>query len=168
MNELYPHGPQNVPVELTRPTVTYKQRAWLALASLALFVALYVALAGWFVWTAHRMFGEAMAGGPDAFWHFLIGSSAAFLAVFMLKALFFIKRGGAPDAVEVTAADQPRLIEFLHRLADDAGAPRPKRVYVSARVNAAVFYDLSILNLLFPSRKNLEIGLALVNVLTLS
>jgi Zn-dependent protease with chaperone function len=168
MNELYPHGPQNVPVELTRPTVTYKQRAWLALASLALFVALYVALAGWFVWTAHRMFGEAMAGGPDAFWHFLIGGSAVFLAVFMLKALFFIKRGGAPDAVEVTAADHPRLFEFLHRLADDAGAPRPKRVYVSARVNAAVFYDLSILNLLFPSNKNLEIGLALVNVLTLS
>ena len=27
------------------------------------------------------------------------------------------------------------------------------------RVNAAVFYDLSLLNLLFPSRKNLEIGL---------
>ena len=39
---------------------------------------------------------------------------------------------------------------------------------MSARVNAAVFYDLSILNFIFPSRKNLEIGLALVNVLTLS
>src|SRR6185369_15117447 len=33
--------------------------------------------------------------------------------------------------------------------------------------NAAVFYDLSIINLIFPSKKNLEVGLALVNVLTL-
>mgnify|MGYP000241637027 CR=1 FL=1 len=168
MNDFYPAGPQRAPADLTKPTRTYKQRAWLALASLVVFVALYLALSGWFVWTAYRMFGEAMAGGPNRFWHFLIGASAAFLAVFMLKALFFIKRGGAPDAVEITAREQPRLFEFLFQLADDAGAPRPKRVYLSARVNAAVFYDLSILNLLFPSHKNLEIGLALVNVLTLS
>ena len=159
--DLYPRGPKDVPAELTQPTATYKH-AWLALASLALFVALYIALAGWFVWTAYRMFGEAAAGGPDKGWHLLISVSAAFLAVFMLKALFFIQRGGAPDAVEVTAAEQPRLFAFLHRLADEAGAPRPKRVYLSARVNAAVFYDLSILNLLFPSAE-LEIGLALVN-----
>ncbi|MEZ4372531.1 MAG: M48 family metalloprotease [Polyangiaceae bacterium] len=36
------------------------------------------------------------------------------------------------------------------------------------RVNAGVFYDLSLLNLLLPSKKNLEIGLGLVNVLNLS
>ena len=35
------------------------------------------------------------------------------------------------------------------------------------QVNTGVFYDLSIANLLIPSRKNLEIGLGLVNVLTL-
>ena len=168
MKDCYPLGPQAVPVDLTRPTRAYKHRAWLALASLALFVMLYVTLAGWFVWTAYRMIGEAIAGGPNALWHYLIGASAAFLAIFMLKALVFLKRGGAPDAIEVTPDEQPRLFQFLHRLADEAGAPRPKRVYLSARVNAAVFYDLSVFNLIFPSRKNLEIGLALVNVLTLS
>jgi Zn-dependent protease with chaperone function len=168
MEDFYPFGPQAVPADLTRPTGAYKQRAWLALASLALFVVLYVVLAGWFVWTACRMIGEAVAGGPDSLWHYLIGGSAAFLAVFMLKALVFLKRGGAPNALEVTPAEQPRLFQFLYRLADEGGAPRPKRVYLAARVNAAVFYDLSILNLIFPSRKNIEIGLALVNVLTLS
>lgn len=168
MDNLYPPGPEGIPLGLTQPTTTYKQRAWLAVTCLALFVTLYVTLAGWFVWTAYRMIDAAIAGGPDALLHSLIGASAAFLAVFMLKALFFVKRGCAPDAVEVTVDEQPRLFEFLYRLADEAGAPRPKRVYLSARVNAAVFYDLSILNLLFPSRKNLEIGLALVNVLTLS
>lgn len=168
MNDVYPVGPQGVPAELTRANPSYKQRAWLALASLALFVMVYVALAGWFVWTAYRMIGDAVAGGQGTLMNWLVGGSAAFLAIFMLKALVFIKRGGALGAVEVTPAEQPRLFQFLYRLADEAGAPRPKRVYLSARVNAAVFYDLSIMNFLFPSAKNLEIGLALVNVLTLS
>lgn len=167
MEKIYPIGPQSVPVELSQPSKQYKQHAWIALASLALFVTIYIALASWFVLTAKDMLTRAIVG-RDGFWFFIIGSCSAFLAIFMLKALFFIKRGGAPDAVEVKKAEQPRLFEFLYRLADEAGAPRPNKVFISARVNAAVFYDLSILNLLFPSRKNLEIGLALVNVLTLS
>ena len=168
MQDIYPDGPKSVPLDLTKPSSVYKQRAWLALASLTLFVTIYIALALWFAWTAYRMGNAFMTGGPDAGMHLLIGICAAFLAIFMLKALFFIQRGGKTDDVEVTASEQPRLFEFLYRLADEAGAPRPKKVYLSARVNAAVFYDLSILNLIFPAHKNLEIGLALVNVLTIS
>ncbi len=168
MNDAYPDGPAAVPTDLTAPTPAYKRRAWLALASLSLFVVLYVLLAAWFLRTTYRMFSVAAAGGKDSLWFVLIGTGAAFLTVFMLKALVFLRRGEAPDAIEVTSSDQPRLFEFLHRLADEAGAPRPARVFLSARVNAAVFYDLSLINLLIPSRKNLEIGLALVNVLTLS
>jgi Zn-dependent protease with chaperone function len=168
MSDLYPAGPAGVSSELTLPTPAYKQRAWLAVASLAIFIALYLALAGWFVWSAYRLLNEAFLGGTSQFLNFLLGASAAFLAVFLLKALFFIKRGGVGSDVEVTEAEQPRLFNFLYRLADEAGAPRPNRVYLSARVNAAVFYDLSVVNLIFPSKKNLEIGLALVNVLTLS
>jgi Zn-dependent protease with chaperone function len=167
MSNYYPLGPQSVPVELTRPTPAYKQRAWLAVLSLLIFAALYFALAAWFIWTAYRMVGP-IADGQGMLQHFLVGGGGAFLAIFMLKALFFVRRGGMADTLEIKAQQQPRLFEFINRLADDAGAPRAHRVFLSARVNAAVFYDFSILNLLFPSRKNLEIGLALVNVLTLS
>lgn len=168
MEDFYPQGPKAVSNDLTRPNRDYRIRAWLAGFSLVLFVALYLALAGWFVFTAYTMGTEALAGGDLVVMQWLIAGAAAFLAVFMLKALFFVRKGGAPDALEVTPEQQPRLFDFLYRLADEAGAPRPKRVFLSGRVNAAVFYDLSVLNLLFPSRKNLEIGLALVNVLTLS
>jgi Zn-dependent protease with chaperone function len=166
MNDLYPAGPKNVPEEFTRPTNAYKKHAWIAVASLGLFMALYLALAGWFIWTAYRTFA-AFGSGNSGLREFLVGSGAAFLAIFMLKALFFMKRNESTD-LEITEAEHPRLFQFLYRLADDAGAPRPNRVFLSARVNASVFYDLSILNLLFPSRKNLEIGLALINVLSLS
>ncbi|HEY2929695.1 M48 family metallopeptidase, partial [Piscinibacter sp.] len=159
--------PSSLIAKLARPTAAYKRRAWLAMAGLALFVVLYFALAGWFALTAWRLTFGADSGGKDVFWGFIVGGCAAFLAVFMLKAVFFVKHGGMDDTVEITAQQQPRLFEFLHRLADKAGAPRPHKVFLSPRVNAAVFYDLSILNLFWPSKKNLEIGLGLVNALSL-
>jgi Zn-dependent protease with chaperone function len=168
MDTLYPVGPSSVPANLTAPSATYKRHAWLAMAGLLVFVGFYLALLGWFAWTAYRLIGALAAGTSDnPLAAAGVGICAAFLALFMAKALIFIKRGAQSDDIELKPADQPRLFAFLHRLADEAGAPRPHRVYVSPRVNAAVFYDLSIANLIFPSRKNLEIGLALVNVLNL-
>lgn len=152
--------------ELAKPSRSYNRRAWLAAGTLALFMALYALLAGWFLLTAYRLTFGAAPNGKDVFWGYVIGVCAAFLAVFMLKAFIFVKRGSTDGNIEVTPAQQPGLFKFLHQLADASGAPRPHRVFLSPRVNAAVFYDLSILNLLFPSRKNLEIGLGLVNALS--
>jgi Zn-dependent protease with chaperone function len=153
--------------QLAKPTAAYRRRAWLALAGLALFVLLYFALAGWFLLTAYRLTIGADGSGKDAFLGWLVGACALFLAVFMLKAIFFVKHGGAEGHLEIRPEQQPELFRFLHELADRAGAPRPHKVFVSAGVNAAVFYDLSMLNLFFASRKNLEIGLGLVNSLSL-
>jgi Zn-dependent protease with chaperone function len=136
------------------------------MGGLALFVLLYLALASWFSWTACRLFAS-LAHGAEPLWTFVAGVCSAFLAVFMWKALVFVKHRHAIDDIEVTASEQPRLFAFINRLADEAGAPRAHRVFLSPRVNAAVFYDLSVLNLLFPSRKNLEIGLGLVNAVSL-
>jgi Zn-dependent protease with chaperone function len=166
MDHVYPAGPAAVPADLTKPTAAYRHRAWLAMGGLALFVVLYIALTGWFTWTAYRLLSSAFNGG-DAFVGVVMGTAAAFLAVFMWKAVFFIQHRYEIDDIEVTAGQQPRLFAFINRLADEAGAPRAHRVFLTPHVNAAVFYDLSILNLLFPSRKNLKIGLGLVNALTL-
>jgi Zn-dependent protease with chaperone function len=168
MAQAYPAGPTAVPESLTRPTSSYKTHAWLAMGGLLLFVAAYFALAGWFSWTAWRLLASVYHGGSqDAGRSAIIGVGCAFLAVFMLKALFFVRHRYEIDDIEIKATEQPRLFEFLNRLADEAKAPRPHRVFLSPRVNAAVSYDLSILNLLIPSKKNLEIGLGLVNALTL-
>ena len=162
-----PAPPSPLIHKLAKPTGAYKLRAWLAVAGLALFMLLYFALAAWFALTAYRLTLGVGSGTKDAFWGWIIGACAAFLAVFMLKAVLFVKHGGGDDSLEITPEHQPELFRFLRRLADKAGAPRPHKVFVSPRVNAAVFYDLSILNLVLPSKKNLEIGLGLVNSLTL-
>lgn len=153
--------------KLAKPTSAYKLRAWLAMGGLLVFVVLYFALAGWFALTAWRLTFGAGIGTKDATLGWIIGACAAFLAVFMLKAVLFVKHGRTDDSIEIKPDEQPELFRFLHRLADKAGAPRPHKVVISPRVNAAVFYDLSILNLVLPSKKNLEIGLGLVNALTL-
>ena len=167
--DTYPAGPAACPPELTRPTGAYKRHAYLAVAGVLIFVVAYFALAGWFAWTSYRLLA-ALRHTPDESIVLILGGVASgFLAVFMFKAVVFVRRGQHDDVqVEVTAADHPRLFAFLHRLADEAKAPRPHRVFLSPRVNAAVFYDLSIANLILPSKKNLEIGLGLINVLTLA
>jgi len=169
LDSLYPAGPSAVPAQLTAPSSAYRRHAWLAVGGLLAFAGAYFALMGWFGWTAFRMLRNLMSGeGGSTFINIIVGVCALFLAVFMAKGLVFLKRGQASKDMELKPADQPELFAFLHRLADEAGAPRPKRVYLSPRVNAGVFYDLSLVNLLFPSRKNLDIGLALVNALNLT
>lgn len=169
LDSLYPAGPSAVPAQLTAPSSAYRRHAWLAVAGLLSFAAAYFALMGWFGWTAFRVLRTLVSGeGGNTLVNIIVGVCALFLAAFMAKGLIFLKRGQASKELELKPADQPELFAFLHRLADEAGAPRPKRVYLSSRVNAGVFYDLSLFNLLLPSRKNLDIGLALVNALNLT
>lgn len=166
MEDIYPQGPAAVPDRFARASASYRRHAWLAMIGLALFVLAYGGLAGWFVWIGVRAVAGVLAS-DFGFERLFAAGCAWFLSAFMLKSLFFVRKGSGSDGIEITRAEQPRLFAFLDRLADEAGAPRPHRVFLSGAVNAAVFYDLSLLNLVFPSRKNLEIGLGLVNVLSL-
>lgn len=151
--------------EFITPTSKYKRQAWLAMAGLLGFLLFYFCLALWFAVSGIRLLLEAYPQGLGGLFQWIVGFSAVFLAAFMLKALFFVKKGGLANDIEITEADEPKLFSFLHEIADEANAPRPHRVFLSNDVNAAVFYDLSVKNLILPSRKNLVIGLALVNIL---
>ncbi|AVP99021.1 Zn-dependent protease with chaperone function [Ahniella affigens] len=168
IHSIYPAGPEQVPANLTEASKTYRRHAWFAVLGLFTFVAAYFGLMIWLGFLVYTQVQDLSGGrGNEPLISFLLIGIAGFLVVFMAKPLFSIQRGHSGDDLELKPEDQPLLFEFLHKLADEAGAPRPKRVFVSPRVNASVFYDLSILNLIFPSKKNLEIGLALVNVLSL-
>lgn len=168
MEHIYPANPTNIPADFTKPSSAHKRQAALAAAGLVLFVVLYFALTGWFAWSAYQLILIDLAGTKRNLFLWVLALSSGFLAIFMVKALLFVKKGSITQDYEVTAQSEPQLMAFLNRLADETGAPRPHRVFLSPRVNACVFYDLSLLNFIFPSKKNLEIGLPLVNALTLS
>lgn len=152
--------------ELSQPSPGYRRSAYLAITGLLAFILLYFGLAGWLLTTAWQLLTMPQYGYEGGVAHFCVAAIAFLLAIFMIKAPFGVRHATLAGLLEVKREQQPRLLDYLHQLADAAGAPRPHRVFLSNRVNAAVFYDLSLLNLIFPSKKNLEIGLPLVNSLS--
>lgn len=158
---LLPSAPSDVPKALTEPSPAYKRAAWIATLGLLGFVAVYLSLTFYFGYLAYRFLHAGVFPG------ILVALPALFFFGFLVRGLFVVKHAMDPCSVEIREADEPRLFAFLHALADETRAPRPHRVFLSARVNASVFYDLSFINLVIPSKKNLEIGLGLVNALTL-
>ncbi|MDQ3031751.1 MAG: M48 family metallopeptidase [Myxococcota bacterium] len=163
----YPPGPAGVPAELTAASAAYKRSAWLAFLGLAAFIAVYLGMTGYLAWVVYRLLGDAILHGGNVPLAAVLVIPALFFLAFLVRGLFVIQRAADRGLIELHEESEPRLFAFLRRLADETGAPRPHRVFLSARVNAAVFYDLSFSNLIFPTKKNLELGLGLVNVLSL-
>lgn len=165
---VFPPSPAHVPEGLTKATPKYRRHATLAMLSLAGFMLIYLSLMAWFAWTSYKIFSGLDDFEKDHLFVAIAGACAGFLALFMAKGLVFFQKGGASEDMELKPKEHPRVFKFLHVIADETGAPKPHRVFLSPRVNASVSYDLSFINLIFPSKKNLEIGFGLVNVLTLS
>jgi len=167
--DLYPPSIAGVPSDLTSPSRSYRRSVGIVLASLFIFVLFYLALvagSGYLLYLAITYpLGEG-GRGPVFLKIGAIGM-AAMLFAFLVKGLF--KRQGNDDTLnmEVREEDHPELFQFIRRICEETGAPFPYRVFLSPDVNAAVFYNSSLLNLLFPVKKNLLIGLGLVNSLPL-
>lgn len=51
--------------------------------------------------------------------------------------------------------DQPELFTLIREVVRDVDTDFPKRVYLSADVNAAVFYDSRFWSMFLPIKKNL-------------
>ncbi|HSC88336.1 MAG TPA: M48 family metallopeptidase [Polyangiaceae bacterium] len=162
----FPTRPQNVPAQLTAPTAAYKRQVWVAVCGLLAFVTVYAGLTFFIVRSAYLAFTNL--GGDSTLKNLVVGVFGSVLAVFLVKALFSVKKGSLTQDHELRREDEPQLFRFLDRLAAETGAPRAHRVFVSPRVNAAVFYDISLASFFVAGKKNLEIGLPLVNALTLS
>ncbi|MGV3704739.1 MAG: M48 family metalloprotease [Arcticibacter sp.] len=90
------------------------------------------------------------------------------LVFFMLKSLAIKKADPIATVGEVTRSSEPQLYEFILKICKEAKAPSPKRIFLTNDVNAFVSYSSTFLSLFFPARKNLYIGLGLVNATTVS
>ncbi|HVG15912.1 MAG TPA: M48 family metallopeptidase [Chitinophagaceae bacterium] len=88
--------------------------------------------------------------------------------VFLIKFLFTTSKNDNSNSIQITEQDEPRLFEMIESLAKEAGTPAPKKVFLTPDVNAAVFYNSSFWSMFLPIRKNLNIGLGLVNAVNVS
>ena len=91
-----------------------------------------------------------------------------FLILFFLTKFIFSsgKQIDRSHLTEITAAQQPKLFQLLGEIVDEVHTSAPKKVYLSSEVNASVFYDSTFWSMFFPVRKNLQIGVGLMNAVS--
>lgn len=165
----YPQSPDTIPSNLLELPSTYKSRVIAVLVSIILFVALYLVLVAL---AAYSVYLAAMMPMMSNFWGILfkfgmIGITIMFF-FFTLKFLFKKSNPQSATNVELKEKDHPQLFQFIRNLCDETGAPFPKKIIVNEQINAAVFYNDTILSMFLPVKKNLLIGLGLVNSLNLT
>jgi Zn-dependent protease with chaperone function len=167
---VYPPSPAGVPANLTSTSWRYRWQVLVVLTSLFVFLLLYLGMIG----GAAYLFGFALLypvaeEDPGTLaWKGLGLLGSGLLLFFLLRGLFRRSQADPDLLVQVREADQPLLFAFLRRLCAELNAPFPHHVFLSPEVNAAVFANTSILSLFLPARRNLLVGLGLVNALNLT
>ncbi|GHV15953.1 hypothetical protein FACS1894169_08770 [Bacteroidia bacterium] len=95
-----------------------------------------------------------------------LASLGIIIFIFLVKFLFKEHEIDKSHLTEVHRKGYPELFNFIEEIAVEAKIKFPKKIYLSRDVNAAVFYNSSFWSMFFPIRKNLQIGLGLVNTVT--
>ncbi len=170
----YPAIPDHVPPDLTQPPYAFRSQVRMVIATLLVFVCTYllmVALAVLLAWGCIQA-GLFVMVQRLGFMTLLIGGGiklmGALVYFFLIKFHFATSGGTQNPGVQIEESDEPQLFEFIRRVADEVGTHFPKKVFLTPEVNASVFYSSSFWSLFIPTRKNLNIGLGLVNAVNVS
>lgn len=174
MRNLYPPTPLNVPASVTDPSPEFKAEVKKVMGSILLFFLVYVIL---IVLACALAAGCILLGiGVMMALGSLLGlvaglgimSIGVMVIVFLIKFIFSVKRHDESQTIEVKEQEQPELFAFIRQLTVDTQTPFPKKIVLSPEVNACVYYNDSFWSMVLPVKKNLQIGLGLVNSVTLS
>lgn len=171
---LYPINPQGVPASVTEPSSSFKSEVSKVMASVLLFFLVYLLLiAASIVLSVICIYlGIIVIAALTNLLGLVAGlgiiSIGILVFVFLIKFIFSVKKFDESGSIEITAAEQPELFAFIGQLTKDTQTHFPKKIILSPEVNACVFYNDSFWSMIFPVKKNLQIGLGLVNTLTLS
>lgn len=174
LTALYPANPADVPLSLTQPSAEFKKEVLKVMFSILMFFVVYIIL---ILCSMALAAGLAYAGimlivAAPRLITIMIGVGLIGVGVlvffFLVKFIFAVSKPDQSRNVEITEEEQPELFAFIRQITKDTQTPFPKKIFLSPDVNAAVFYNSSFWSMLFPVKKNLLIGLGLVNTLNLS
>ena len=161
----YPASPEDVPDDLTEYPRSYVTQEWMLLACLFVFLLFYftmVIVSGFLtIWLAIQV----------ARWSFfaIVGSMmSGIIFAFLVKGFFKKNEIEKELQLELKESDHPTLFAFIRQVCEETGAEEPRKMFVSADVNAAVITRTSLINLFVPPKKDMLLGLGLVNCLNLS
>lgn len=92
-----------------------------------------------------------------------LASLGILILIFLLKFLFKSHKVDRSHLLEIKKSDEPELFKMIDEIVKEVKTSFPKKVYLSTDVNAAVFYDSNFWSMFLPIKKNLQIGIGLVN-----
>jgi Zn-dependent protease with chaperone function len=92
-----------------------------------------------------------------------IASIGVLILIFLLKFITKSHKIDRTNLVEIKSKDHPKIFDLVNSIVSEVGTKLPKKIYLSHDINAAVFYDSSFWSMFFPVRKNLVIGMGLIN-----
>jgi len=95
-----------------------------------------------------------------------LASTGFLILIFLLKFIFRSHKVDRSHLIEIDELQEPELFKMIKEIVHDVGTSFPNKVYISSEVNASVFYDSSFWSMFLPVKKNLLIGLGLVNTVT--
>lgn len=170
----YPPSPVLKDDSLLQPSPSFKENVYAMIRGITGFVMLYILM---IISSAALLAGCCFIGfGMIVFkpmWLTLaagLGIAALGIMVFLFLVKFIFAKTSEEDAlqVEIKEKDHPQLFAFIRQLTEEVKTDFPKRIFLVPDVNAAVLYNSGFWSMFLPVRKNLRIGLGLVNSLTLS
>ncbi len=85
------------------------------------------------------------------------------IVYYNIKFILNIFKKTATNGIEIFETDQPELFKLIKATADKVGTKHPKKVFIINDVNAYVSYSNNLQSLVFPTRKNLSIGVGLLH-----
>ncbi|UII24898.1 M48 family metallopeptidase [Fulvivirga maritima] len=150
----------------------FKAQTTKAILSIVLFIFAYVLMLALAVGlTALCVYGGIMLIiARPMFFTIAFGSGLASLGVlvliFLLKFIFKSHKVDRSHLFEISKADEPELFNLISDIVKQVGTSFPKKVYLSSDVNASVFYNSNFWSMFLPTKKNLQIGLGLVNTVS--
>jgi Zn-dependent protease with chaperone function len=171
---VYPFTPANANLSSLKPTTEYKKEIYKVISAIGLFFTVYLVLVVLAVLLAIFVsyLGIMLILMKLASITILLGIGMIGLGLmvlfYLIKFIFTIKRVDRSGFYELAKNENQYLISFLTRLSKETKTKLPKRIYISPDVNASVFYDSSFLSMFIPVKKNLVIGLGLLNSVNMS
>jgi len=90
---------------------------------------------------------------------FTLGSLVLYYSIkFILSIFQKIEYNG----IEIFEKDNPELFQLITKTANEVGVDTPKKVFILGGIGAYVSYSNNLKSLIFPTRKNLSIGIGLL------
>lgn len=171
---VYPASPSISDYSFLNPSKEFRKQGYSVVRGILSFILTYFlmivfgiglliggsALAIWLLTYFKNLYTFAAALGL-----FAVGIMVFF---FLIKFLFSTTKDEASLEIQIKKKDHPELYKFIHQVAREVKTHSPRKIVLTPEVNAAVFYNSSFWSMFLPVRKNLRIGVGLVNTLTVS